>query len=212
MTLIKIKGVGVNEVCEIFERINQEGKKLDPVDIIVARTYRNEDQKKGQKGFYLRDNLKGLKDILVSQGNRFQDIDDLAIIQMVAICLRKTDTDKRKKFGITPAALDNLTTEILEDNWDSTQKTVLETIKLLHDMKILGQDMLPYGYLAFPICYYLHNNKAPNRNIVRQWFWRTAFGVDDFRRADEIYLHCTEFFDKLESGKSPTAPFFSISG
>jgi hypothetical protein len=212
MTLIKIKGVGVNEVCEIFERINQEGKKLDPVDIIVARTYRNEDQKKGQKGFYLRDNLKGLKDILVAQGNRFQDIDDLAIIQMVAICLRKTDTDKRKKFGITPAALDNLTTEILEDNWDSTQKTVLETIKLLHDMKILGQDMLPYGYLAFPICYYLHNNKAPNRNIVRQWFWRTAFGVDDFRRADEIYLHCTEFFDKLESGKSPTAPFFSISG
>ncbi|MFC1971736.1 DUF262 domain-containing protein [Chloroflexota bacterium] len=38
LVLTKIQGVDVNEVCEIFERINQEGKKLDPVDIIVART------------------------------------------------------------------------------------------------------------------------------------------------------------------------------
>jgi len=66
LSLIRIKGVGVNEVCEIFERINQEGKKLDPVDIIVARTYRNEDTAKGQKGFYLRDNLKDLKRILIA--------------------------------------------------------------------------------------------------------------------------------------------------
>jgi len=211
MTLIKIKGVGVNEVCDIFERINQEGKKLDPVDIIVARTYRNEDPKKGQEGFYLRDNLKGLKGVLVSQGNRFQDIDDLAIIQMVAICLRKLETDKRKRFGITPAALDNLTTEVLEDSWDSTQKTILETIKLLHDLKILGPDMLPYGYLAFPICHYLHNNNTPNKNIIRQWFWRTAFGVDDFRRADEVYAYCTNFFDVLESGGNPAIQPLELS-
>ncbi len=128
ISLIRIKGVGVNEVCEIFERINQEGKKLDPVDIIVAMTYRNEDKEKGQKGFYLRDNLRDLKRVLIAQGNRFQQIDDLAVIQMVAICLRKLETGKRKSFGITPAALDNLTTEVLEANWTSTQKTILETI------------------------------------------------------------------------------------
>jgi hypothetical protein len=203
ISLIRIKGVGVNEVCEIFERINQEGKRLDPVDIIVARTYRNEDKEKGQKGFYLRDNLRGLKQVLIAQGNRFQHIDDLAVIQMVAICLRKLETGKRRSFGITPAALDNLTTEVLEANWNSTQKTALETIKLLWDMKIHGPDMLPYTYLAFPITYHLHNNKSANRSVVKQWFWRTAFGVEDFRRADEVYQYCTDFFDQIQKKEKP---------
>lgn len=211
ISLIRIKGVGVNEVCEIFERINQEGKRLDPVDIIVARTYRNEDKEKGQKGFYLRDNLRGLKQVLIAQGNRFQHIDDLAVIQMVAICLRKLETGKRRSFGITPAALDNLTTEVLEANWNSTQKTTLETIKLLWDMKIHGPDMLPYTYLAFPITYHLHNNKAANRSVVKQWFWRTAFGVEDFRRADEVYQYCTDFFDQIEKKERPEIQPLTIS-
>ncbi len=211
VSLIHIKGVGVNEVCEIFERINQEGKKLDPVDIIVARTYRNEDASKGITGFYLRDNLKNLKQSLISQGNRYQHIDDLAIIQTVAICLRKVETGKRKSFGITPAALDNLTTEVLETNWNDTQKTFLETVKQLCDLKIHGPDMLPYAYLTFPIAHYLHRNKSPNKSIIRQRFWRTAFGVEDFRRADDVYQYCTDFFDKLEAGKKINIPSLVVS-
>jgi hypothetical protein len=211
VSLIRIKGVDVAEVCEIFERINQEGKKLDPVDIIVARTYRNEDLEKGVKGFYLRDNLQGLKEPLTSKGNRFQNIEDYAVIQMVAICLRKSETDPRKRFGITPAALDNLRTSDLEDNWTRCQETILQTIKLLSDMRIHGPGMLPFGYLAFPLCYYLHDNNLPDRNIARQWFWRTAFGVEDFRRADQVYEYCSEIFDRLEAGERPMIPPLVIS-
>jgi len=211
ISLIHIKGVDVNEVCEIFERINQEGKKLHPVDIIVARTYRNEDLTKGIKGFYLRDNLRELEEILASQGNRFQNIDALTVIQMVAICLRKEETGTRKSFGITPAALDNLTTKDLENDWDSCRKTILETIKLLSDMKIHGPEMLPFIYLLLPICYYLHKNNSPDRSAVRQWFWRTAFGLEDFRRAPDVYDFCTNFFDNLEQGKNPIIPSFSLS-
>ena len=85
LVLTKIQGVDVNEVCEIFERINQEGKKLDPVDIIVARTYRNEDLGRGIKGFYLRDYLRQLQEALSSQGNRFTNLADLTTIQMVSV-------------------------------------------------------------------------------------------------------------------------------
>jgi len=211
VSLIRIKGVDVAEVCEIFERINQEGKKLDPVDIIVARTYRNEDPKKGIDGFYLRDNIEGLKEILASQGNRFQNIEDYAIIQMVAICLRKEETGDRKRFGITPTALDNLETSDLENNWSTCQKTILETIKLLSDMKIHGPGMLPFGYLALPLAYYIHKNSSPNTSLARQWFWRSAFGLEDFRRADEVYEYCTEFFNALERGEEPSIPQLVIS-
>lgn len=203
LVLTKIQGVDVNEVCEIFERINQEGKKLDPVDIIVARTYRNEDLERGIKGFYLRDYLQHLQETLSSQGNRFTNLADLTTIQMVSICLRKQGTGARKSFGITPKALDNITTSILEDNWETCQKTVFETVKFMSDMKIHGPGILPYGYLLLPICYHFHKNNAPNRNAARQWFWSTAFGVEDFRRADQVDDYCRSFFDKVEQGEKP---------
>lgn len=211
LVFVRIQGVDVEEVCEIFERVNQEGKKLDPVDIIVARTYRNEDLEKGIKMFYLRDNLQKLKEVLLSQGNRFQNLEDLSMIQMISICLRKEEIGTRKSFGITPKALDNLKTEDLEDNWDVGQKTIFETIKFLSDLKIHGPDMLPYGYLLFPICYHFHRNTSPNRQIAKQWFWRTAFGLEDFRRADEVYNYCTEFFDKIGQGEGPTIPQLVLS-
>ena len=211
LVFVRIQGVDVEEVCEIFERVNQEGKKLDPVDIIVARTYRNENLEKGIKMFYLRDNLQKLKEVLLSQGNRFQNLEDLSIIQMISICLRKEETGTRKSLGITPKALDNLKTEDLENNWDTCQKTIFETIKFLSDMKIHGPDMLPFGYLLLPLCYHFHRNNSPTRQIAKQWFWRTAFGTEDFRRADEVYNYCTEFFDKLERGEKPIIPQLILS-
>jgi len=198
ISVIRIEGVEVNEVCEIFERINQEGKKLDPVDIIVARTYRTENEEKGIPGFYLRDNLKKLREILSTQGSQFQNLEEYSILQMAAICLRKQEVDKRKSFGITPSSLSNLTTEILEINWDGCQKTILEAVKLLNDTGIYGPEMLPFIYLVFPICYYLHKNSAPKRSLVRQWFWRNAFGKEEFRKSTDVYEYCHEDFTELE--------------
>lgn len=204
IAVVRVKGVEVNEVCEIFERINQEGKKLHPVDIIVARTYRTERSATGDKGFYLRDNLADLRDLLVDRGNRFKEIDDLNLIQMFALCLRKGDAAKRSAYGITPAALDNLKTADFEAHWNDARKTILETVKLLSDFKVHGPDMLPYTYLMLALCYYLHGNKTPNHRLARQWFWRTTFGVDDFRSSTELYSACEEFFGSLERGEIPS--------
>jgi hypothetical protein len=211
LSVIRIKGVEVGEVCEIFERINQEGKKLDPIDIIVARTYRREDPAKGQAGFYLRDNLKALKDVLAGKGNQFQHLDDLTIVQMFALCLRKMHTTGRNPFGITPAALDNLTADHFQQHWAECKKTILETIKFLCDLKIQGPAMLPFAYLALPLCQYFHCNTKPNRDVARQWFWRNAFGLEDFRSSTDVYNYCENFFGPLEQGKDVTVPRLEIS-
>lgn len=99
----------------------------------------------------------------------------------------------------------------MEDNWDSCQKTIFETFKFLSDMKIHGPDMLPFGYLLFPLCYHFHKNNSPDRQIAKQWFLRTAFSLEDFRRADEVYDYCTKFFDKVERGQTPTIPPLVLS-
>ncbi|MEK0338043.1 MAG: hypothetical protein QQN41_11475, partial [Nitrosopumilus sp.] len=152
-----------------------------------------------------------LKKILQSQGNRFQDIEDLTTIQMISICLRREETGTRKSFGITPKALDNLKTKDFEDNWETCQKAIFDTIKFLSDMKIHGPDLLPYRYLLFPLCYHFYKNTSPNRQISKQWFWRTAFGIEDFRRADEVYDYCSDFFGKVEQGEKPIIPKLSLS-
>ncbi|MFP3975569.1 MAG: DUF262 domain-containing protein [Dehalococcoidia bacterium] len=43
LSFIRIKNFDVAAVCDIFERINQEGKDLQSIDIMVARTFRNYD-------------------------------------------------------------------------------------------------------------------------------------------------------------------------
>ena len=211
VSVVRIKGVSVSEVCVIFERINQEGKKLHPVDIIVARTYRTENPKSKQKGFYLRDNLQELKDALIDQGNRFQDIDDLNVIQMVALCLRKADNATHSSFGITPAALDNLKAEDFEQNWHECKTAILNTIKFLCDLKVHGPGMLPYVYLMLTLCYYFHKNNYVDRTIAKQWFWRSAFGIDNFSSSSMVYEFCEGFFTKLEKGKQETIPPLVIS-
>lgn len=209
--VVRIRGVEVNEVCDIFERINQEGKRLDPVDIMVARTYRNENLETGAKGFYLRDNLRELNQVLVDQGSRFQDLEDLTTVQMFALCLRKMHAGGRNPYGITPQPLGNLTTEDFERNWDRCRRTILETVKFLHDLKIQGPGMLPRVYLALPLCYYLHENRSPNRDMMRQWFWRYAFSSDDVRTSSHVYDFCEGFFADLERGQEVEIPPLDLS-
>ncbi len=211
LSVIRIRGVEVNEVCEIFERINQEGKHLHPVDIIVARTYRNPNERTSYPGFYLRDNLNSLRARLVESGSRWLDMDDLLIIQMVAMCLRKEFTESRNPFGITPAALDNLTTDHLEKNWANCQRTILETIKFLTDQKIIGPDMLPFVYLSLPVCSYFHMNRTTNSDMARQWLWRNAFGLESFNNSTDVYSYAADFFGKLEQGQTPEIPPLRLS-
>lgn len=40
--MIRIHGIDIAGVCDIFERINQEGTKLESMDIWIARTFRND--------------------------------------------------------------------------------------------------------------------------------------------------------------------------
>ena len=54
LSLIELNGIQVAEVSQIFERINRAGKPLDIFDIVVAKTYRPEDEKQEIKEFYLR--------------------------------------------------------------------------------------------------------------------------------------------------------------
>ena len=89
---------------------------------------------------------------------------------------------------------DNLATKHFEQNWQDFQKTIMETIKFLSDQKIVGPTMLPFVYLALPLCFYFHNNPKPNRDVARQWFWSNAFGLESFTNSTDVYGYAIGFF------------------
>jgi hypothetical protein len=203
LSLIRIRGVDVNEVCDIFERINQEGRKLDTVDIVIARTYRVAEPQRNVKLFYLRDLLKDITDTLAEQGSRWQELEDLTLLQMIGICVRKQSTAARNPYGITPAALYNLTSDDIERVWGDCRRAILDTLKFLTDQKIHGPRLLPYSYLVLPLCYHFFRNPSPNRNLARQWLWSTMFRTTSFDTSTAVYQQCDGFFTHLNRGESP---------
>lgn len=84
LSFIGLKGIEVSEVCEIFERINQEGKPLNIFDIVVAKTFRV--QTEVQPGLYLREIIERYCN--ETPGN-FVAIDDLTYLQIIAIIIRQ---------------------------------------------------------------------------------------------------------------------------
>ena len=42
--------------------------------------------------------------------------------------------------------------------------------------------------------------------MTRQWFWRNAFGLEDFRSSTDVYSFCRDFFDGVEQGDGVEIP------
>lgn len=197
ISLIKIQGADVDEVCEIFERINQQGKKLDPADIVVARTYRT-----GEQPFYLRDKFDQVyKEI----GNtRFKNLDDFLIVQMIAMHIRKSlaggwlpKAGGESEVGITLSQMGGVTPERIEALWSDCLEAIKDTIQFVATTKVRGTNILPFGYLLLPLTYYFFRSKKPNRQIARQWFWSVALGRESYRHANQVYEDC-RLFDEFE--------------
>lgn len=149
--------------------------------------------------------------MLAESGSRWQETDDLQVIQMVALCLRKQHRGGKNPFGITPSSLDNLKTDHFEQNWSACRKAILETVKFLTDQNVLGPGMLPLAYLALPLCYHFHANASPDRDIARQWFWRHAFGLDTLSNSTDVYHACDDFFAPMQRGEVTPIPPLTLS-
>ena len=197
--ITEIKGIHVKEVCEIFQRINQEGKRLDIVDILVAKTFRSKDEdSKNPSEFYLRDLLKKLKSKLYDE---YKDLDEFLIMQMIALHINKSFPDAGVS-NITEKYLQKITAEQIEFVWEESVKAITETVRLFSDrLNLRGPNIIPYNYLYIPISYYFYKNKNPDYEFVKQWFWRTCFDIDRYSRADQVIDYC-DMFDKLRDGES----------
>lgn len=169
ISFIELKGIQVAEVCQIFERINQAGKPLDIFDIVVAKTFRPNDN---DNGFYLRELIDDFKYEAREKGNNshFFNISDFDYLQIIAILIKENIENSGVK-NITPRYLNDIKTEQIEEIWGNTQKAILKTFDFFENyLNIKIPQLVPYRYFYLTIANYFYENKNPDYDFLKSIF------------------------------------------
>ncbi|MFC2054809.1 DUF262 domain-containing protein [Chloroflexota bacterium] len=174
LSFIELKGIKVVEVCQIFERINQEGKPLDIFDIVVAKTFRL--QTSSIPGFYLREMVEDFRSD--TPGN-FSAIDDLTYLQILAVIINRNIDDSRVN-NITEKFLNRIKAKQIEEVWSGTMLAIQKMFDFFDNFLYLkGPRLIPYRYLYMSIASYLYNNPEPNYELLKKYFWYYSFHNED---------------------------------
>ncbi len=174
LSFIELRGIKVSEVCQIFERINQAGKPLDIFDIIVAKTF--QPKTKESEGFYLRDLIDDFKK---TNNSSFLKISDFDYLQIIAILIRE-NIENSRIHNITHRYLNDIKTEQIEKIWESTKKAILKTFDFFENtLNLKSPKLIPYRYFYLTITNYFYENKNPNYNFLKKYFWFNSMHDED---------------------------------
>lgn len=162
--------LGLDEVIEIFERLNLGGKKLSLFSIIAARSYRAED---GEPGFDLSKKYDSLNKVLSE--NNYGKLSDSTFLQAISACL----IGKVNKAEI----LRNLKTDIITANYDEVEKAIFAAVEHLKGKSygVLVANLLPYERLLVPfaVFHYKIGNahiSTQQESYLQDFFWRSVLG------------------------------------
>lgn len=205
LSFIELKGIKVAEVCQIFERINQAGKPLDIFDIVVAKTFRP--QQNGNKGFYLRELLDNFR---ATNNSKFLQIDDFDYLQIIAIIIRE-NIEKSGIMNITPTYLNDITTEQIEAIWEDTKNCILKTFDFFENtLNIKGPQLIPYRYFYLTLSCYFFKNQNPDYDFLKKYFWFNSFHNSDLlSNTGDINIHLSLLY-KQKKGEEYSFDRFLI--
>lgn len=188
LSIIVVKEKELDDAIEIFERINQGGKRLSVFDLVVASTW-GED-------FDLRKKYVELEKYFTEKG--FGYINPEVLLHTIGLC---TKGYCRKIYLL------QLTREEIKDNWEKIEDSMKIAVDYMSEnlgVKIF--EFLPYpamlsllSYLFFKIPKRSLNNKVSNQ--INQWFWQSALG-DRYTRSRETTMENDrkKLFDKIIEG------------
>lgn len=174
---IKLRDISINEVTEIFERVNQEGQPLDIFDIVVAKTFRPTDHPKG--GFYLREMIDGFREN--TEGD-FVKITNKTYLQMLAMII-KYHVEGNNVNNITDRFLNEIKTEQIEEVWDEATTAFRKTFDFFENhLKLKGPNLIPYRYFYITFSFYFYENEDPDYHFLKKYFWFYSFHTENLLR------------------------------
>jgi len=158
-SIIIVKEKNIEQVCEIFERLNQGGKKLDLVDLVVANTW--------DENFKLKDKINELNTIFLGS---FGEIKEEVFIQSVAL-IRKRQCNRAYQL--------KLTTTDFSESWEKFSEALKKAVDfIINNLGVKTVDILPYPSMLPPIAYFFYFSKTMSnyqKEKVEEWFWKCSF-------------------------------------
>ena len=198
LSIIRLNKIPIEEVCEIFTRVNQRGKKLTLVELMTAKTFKQEID--GEEGFYLRDYLDKLNNEIDGYMKNYSDaIDETIFLRIISVINSKTCREKE---------LLSLSTPTIISLWKNSQESYKKAIKYIkEELKIVSPYLMPYPPMLVSLSYFF--SKLENRpltedtkKILNSWFWINSFsGSYQGATNEKIHQDC-EWFDRVLVGET----------
>ena len=194
LSVVEVRDKELADVCVIFQRINQGGKRLDSFDLVCATTFSTD--------FNLREKFASLSKLL-EDGASFGLISPSCITQLMALQVYG-DCGESKQFKLTSDQVQTL--------WPKVVKAVSNAaIMLRKSVGVVDASFLPYDAHLTLASYFLllNNNKQPTPAQLawlKKWFWTTAFSQHYGAESSSKTTKDGELMKKVVKGQTPKLP------
>ena len=195
---VDVRDKELDEVCDIFERINQGGRRLNLFDLISASTW--------STNFDLRKAVDEENDILEKRG--FGRIDNEVFTQTLALisknsCTRSSQLQLRK--------------EDITEHWKNTVEVTRQAVDYLrNNLGTVHYLFIPYRGMISLVAYLFYKNKARSLDnkqseLLASWFWQVAFAERYSASTLTLMTEDGKLFDKIAEKKDVKIHFpFSL--
>lgn len=205
LSSIELKGINVSEVCQIFERINQEGKPLDIFDIVVAKTFRVATDT--HPGFYFRELIDKFRE--ETPGN-YTGIDDLTYLQVLAVIINRNIPDSGIT-NVTPTFLNRIKTEQIEAVWYGTTIALKKLFDFFDNyLHLKGPRLIPNRYFYLTLASHFYENRNPNYEFLKKYFWYYSLHNDDLLTSTTHIWEQAELLSQARNAGNPSMNRFFI--
>lgn len=160
-SVVWIQGQNLGDAIEIFQRINQAGKRLSRYDLVCANVWTED--------FDFRKRVKDVNQIFRQQG--FGDLHETIYTQSFALVLEDQ---------CTTAAELSLKTDEIREVWDGVVRALQLAVDFVtRNLGVKRYSFLPYrGILAVLAYYFYHLDSsalsAQQRETLWSWFWQVT--------------------------------------
>ena len=195
-SVIDVYDQPIEIACEIFERINNSGKVLELVDLMVAKSW--------SESFNMRERLAAFREEL--KKGHYDDLPNITILQCVSGVIQKS-VQRKEILGIEKGKI--------EENWGGVLESMRRALDFLRsNLHITHAKVLPYNAIVVPLTYFFHisNTKQHTdavRNTLERWFWKASVSnryesTVETKIGDDIAE-----MDKLAKGQTPSFNYVS---
>lgn len=195
---VEVRDKELDEVCDIFERINQGGRRLNLFDLISASTWSTD--------FDLRKAVDKENENFEKRG--FGKIDNEVYTQALALisknsCTRSSQLQLRK--------------EDIAKHWENTIEAIRQAVDYLrNNLGVVRYLFIPYRGMISLMAYLFYKNKARSLDnkqseLLASWFWQAAFAERYTASTLTLMTEDRKLFDKIAEKKDVKINFpFSL--